>query len=430
MSGSGRGPTRRRARVVCLTREKESGFLPGSSRSPWPSHPSTDRRRCTTVVRRLVATAAISGSLLLGLAATANASSPTTLNFDEFTTSSFIPSNQYASSGVLFDRLGGGQTFVFSAASSPSVLVDPNGSAFSVPAMLCGNNPANVGLVATFVDPVTFGPATTTFVQVNVSSGPGPDLLSSNVALIAYDMDGNVIATDPGDTTLQFDTLSVSIPGIARVEMTAAGDLDCYDDFTFNTPSSSPPDSDNDGIVDSADNCPDAANPGQADLDGDGLGDVCDPDRDGDGVANGADNCIDVANAGQVDTDGDGVGDACDPLTYQFSGFFSPVDNLPTINAVKAGSAVPVKFSLGGNQGLGVIAVGFPKAQQVPCDSTAPVDGIEETVTPGASALSYNAITDRYQYVWKTDKAWAGTCRQFVLKLADGGVHRAVFSLR
>ncbi len=45
-------------------------------------------------------------------------------------------------------------------------------------------------------------------------------------------------------------------------------------------------DSDNDTIPDHADNCPNHYNPDQADLDGDGRGDVCDPDMDGDGVPN------------------------------------------------------------------------------------------------------------------------------------------------
>lgn len=48
-------------------------------------------------------------------------------------------------------------------------------------------------------------------------------------------------------------------------------------------------DGDQDGLVDPRDNCPDAYNPNQADLDGDGSGDACDPDIDGDGQFNGSD---------------------------------------------------------------------------------------------------------------------------------------------
>jgi hypothetical protein len=112
---------------------------------------------------------------------------------------------------------------------------------------------------------------------------------------------------------------------------------------------------------------------------------------------------------------------------YNFSGFFRPVENLPTLNAANSGSAIPVKFSLGGNQGMSIFEVGYPKSQIVPCDSTAPVDGIDQTVSAGSSSLSYDASSNQYTYVWKTEKAWSNTCRQLVVRLKDGTYHRANF---
>jgi len=73
------------------------------------------------------------------------------------------------------------------------------------------------------------------------------------------------------------------------------------------------PDDDNDGVPDSSDNCPPDPNPSQTDTDGDSLGDKCDPDDDNDGVPDGSDNCPLDPNASQTDTDGDSLGDKCDP---------------------------------------------------------------------------------------------------------------------
>lgn len=72
------------------------------------------------------------------------------------------------------------------------------------------------------------------------------------------------------------------------------------------------PDSDDDGIPDSDDNCPDTPNEDQTDTDGDGTGDACDTDDDGDGINDSDDNCPLTANEAQTDSDGDGIGDACD----------------------------------------------------------------------------------------------------------------------
>ena len=114
---------------------------------------------------------------------------------------------------------------------------------------------------------------------------------------------------------------------------------------------------------------------------------------------------------------------------YEFSGFFRPV-SMTEVNAVNAGRSVPVLFSLGGDQGLDVIAEGYPRSVQVPCSSVADADAVEPTSTPGSSGLTYDAVTDQYHYVWKTDSAWAGQCRQFVLQLDDGSTHRAYFRFR
>jgi hypothetical protein len=32
--------------------------------------------------------------------------------------------------------------------------------------------------------------------------------------------------------------------------------------------------------------------------------------------------------------------------------------------------------------------------------------------------------------VWKTDPSWAGTCRQLVVELNDGSIHRANFRFK
>jgi N-acetylneuraminic acid mutarotase len=113
-----------------------------------------------------------------------------------------------------------------------------------------------------------------------------------------------------------------------------------------------------------------------------------------------------------------------------FDGFFPPVDNPPTLNSVNAGRAIPVKFTLGGDKGLNIFADGFPASQQITCDSSAPIGEIEETVTAGNSSLSYDPATDQYTYVWKTESAWAGTCRQLIIRLSDGSEHVANFKFR
>lgn len=117
-------------------------------------------------------------------------------------------------------------------------------------------------------------------------------------------------------------------------------------------------------------------------------------------------------------------------VQYNFAGFFPPVANLPALNIVQAGRGIPVKFSLSGNKGLGIFAAGSPSSGPIVCNSSDPATLLEETVTAGGSSLSYDPITDQYIYVWKTEPAWAGTCRQLVVQLNDGSIHRANFKFK
>jgi hypothetical protein len=115
---------------------------------------------------------------------------------------------------------------------------------------------------------------------------------------------------------------------------------------------------------------------------------------------------------------------------FNFTGFFDPVKNPPVMNQMNAGRAVPLKFSLGGNQGLNIFAANYPQSRRIACDTQLPIDPVEQTTTAGSSSLSYDSATGTYTYVWKTDKAWAGTCRQVSLQFIDGQSYLLNFTFR
>jgi uncharacterized membrane protein len=119
---------------------------------------------------------------------------------------------------------------------------------------------------------------------------------------------------------------------------------------------------------------------------------------------------------------------------FEFTGFSLPVQNPGStapyiVNKVKAGQAVPIRFSLNGDQGLDILASGNPRSKAGPC-TLINTEGGQPTKSTGARRLSYAPRADQYSYIWKTEKAWAGTCRQLMISLTDGTTHTALFKFK
>jgi hypothetical protein len=113
--------------------------------------------------------------------------------------------------------------------------------------------------------------------------------------------------------------------------------------------------------------------------------------------------------------------------SYTFSGFFWPLVNPPAINQFKAGTIVPVSFSLGGNMGSNIFAPGYPLSQSVPCGAfPATSVAADKELRSEIGILIYDPFARRYLYLWQTQRAWEGTCRQFVVKFNDGSPVRVV----
>lgn len=113
------------------------------------------------------------------------------------------------------------------------------------------------------------------------------------------------------------------------------------------------------------------------------------------------------------------------PARAAFQGFDPPILAPPTLNQFQAGATVSLRFSLGGNKGLGVIAAGFPTVEWIDCTSKVRIADTAAVTAEGS--LTYDAGTGHYRYSWGTARAWGGTCQRFTLGLTDGTTHPALF---
>ncbi len=155
-------------------------------------------------------------------------------------------------------------------------------------------------------------------------------------------------------------------------------------------------------------------------------------------IADNGDGSFSVENLGTVEITVvvDGVeatiepGDASTLEAWDFQGFSIPVDAAPTLNVVKAGAAVPLKWRVldtAGSPVTGIASAGV-SVSSLDCTSGEGSDVLEQTATAGSGLQ--NLGNGYYQLNWKTQKAYAGSCKALHLDIGDGVTHDAYFDFR
>lgn len=134
-------------------------------------------------------------------------------------------------------------------------------------------------------------------------------------------------------------------------------------------------------------------------------------------------------------------------VAFGFEGFRWPLRNPPHVNWVNAGSIVPVRFKVEGASGRDAIADGYPRSAEVACGADASPSAGEPIWViwkrrgsgrwhwrnwrghrrHGHHRHHRNDDEVSYDLLWKTDRRWDRSCRQLLVKLDDGTVHRAHF---
>ena len=120
-------------------------------------------------------------------------------------------------------------------------------------------------------------------------------------------------------------------------------------------------------------------------------------------------------------------------LAWTLKGFYQPVDMSGTLNTVKGGSTVPLKFEVfaGDTELTDVSVVSSFKVGAVPCASLEGVvtDDIEQ-YTSGSTTLRYDTTGGQFIQNWQTPKNQSGTCYRVTLTTDDGSAISANFKLK
>jgi hypothetical protein len=119
-------------------------------------------------------------------------------------------------------------------------------------------------------------------------------------------------------------------------------------------------------------------------------------------------------------------------ITFNFTGFSSPVDNNNVLNSAKAGQAIPLKWRLtnaSGNPVTNLLSTDVKvSVVNYNCGLSVTTDLLEEYAA-GSSGLQ-NLGNGYYQFNWKTPTNYANSCKTMTLDLGEGTLttpHTALF---
>jgi len=157
-------------------------------------------------------------------------------------------------------------------------------------------------------------------------------------------------------------------PGQTDIDSDGIGDV-C--DNCPNLTNTGQEDTDSDGLGDACDNCPDKSNPNQEDTDSSGVGNACNDaiDADGDEWEDSLDNCPNFASQNQEDTDGDNIGNVCDPCPNDYendSDSDSICGDIDSCHATPNGLTLGTCAKLAGGVliGTGVTCLGYEDCEE------------------------------------------------------------------
>jgi hypothetical protein len=119
--------------------------------------------------------------------------------------------------------------------------------------------------------------------------------------------------------------------------------------------------------------------------------------------------------------------------SWTITGFYQPVDMPPTINTIKGGSTVPLKFNIYDSNGVEKTSVsdvmyGTVQVAEYSC-SGGPEDPMGDLPNTGATALRYDTTGHQFIQNWQTPKA-AGHCYRVRMTAIDGSVIEALFKTK